>query len=90
VVPDDRPQREDDLAKVALVVSLLALLGCLPVGFVGLAIGYRSRDRIMASEGALGGERTARAAIVISWIGISISVLALVAFLVMVAIRRST
>lgn len=82
--------REDDLAKVALVVSLLALMGCLPVGVVGLAIGTRSRDRIRSSDGALTGEPIARAAIVISWIGITISLLAMLAFVVAAAIRRST
>lgn len=78
------------MAKVALVLSLLGLLGCLPVGLVGLAIGYRSRDRIRASGGALSGEGVARAAIVISWVGVAISVLALLAFVVASAIRRTS
>lgn len=78
------------MAKVALVLSLLGLLGCLPVGLAGLAIGYRSRDRIRASAGALTGEGTARAAIVLSWVGIAVSVLALVAFMAAAAVRHST
>lgn len=78
------------MAKVALVLSLLGLLGCLPVGLVGLAIGYRSRDRIRASCGSLGGEGVARAAIVLSWVGVAISVLALLAFVIASAIRRTT
>lgn len=82
--------RDDDLAAVALVLSLIGLLGCLPVGVVAIVLGHRSRDRIRGSGGALRGAGTARAAIVIGWAGVAVSVLALLAFLVAAALRRGT
>lgn len=86
----EQKPRDDDLAAVALVLSLIGLVGCLPVGVAGLVMGYRSRDRIRRSDGALGGGGTARVAIVVGWIAVTVSVLALLAFLVAAVIRRST
>ncbi len=80
--------RDDDGATVALVLSIIGLLGCLPVGAVGLLMGYAARERIQRSAGAVGGERTARYAIVIGWVAVSISVLALLTFAVLMAVTR--
>ena len=86
---DGDPQpRDDDGATVALLLSVVGLLGCLPVGAAGLAMGYLARERIEKADGALRGERTARAAIVIGWVAVSISVLALMALLVAAALTR--
>jgi hypothetical protein len=71
-------QRTDDGATVALLLSVFGLLGCLPVGAAGLAMGYLARERIRAADGALGGERTARAAIVVGWVAVCLSAVALV------------
>lgn len=72
----------DDGATVALLLSVIGLLGCLPVGAAGVAMGYSARARIEAAGGALGGERTARAAVVVGWIAVGISITALLAIMV--------
>jgi Domain of unknown function (DUF4190) len=83
---DPRPPASDDAATVALLLSVVGLLGCLPVGAAGVAMGYVARARIRDSDGALGGERTAHAAIVVGWIAIGISVVALIVLLVLMAV----
>jgi hypothetical protein len=88
VSPSDAPVRNDDGATVALLLSVLGLMGCLPVGAAGLAMGYLARERIQAADGALGGAGTARAAILIGWVAVSISVLALLALAVAAALTR--
>ncbi|MFZ4517766.1 MAG: DUF4190 domain-containing protein, partial [Microthrixaceae bacterium] len=85
----ERPPRNDDGATVALLLSVIGLLGCLPVGAAGVAMGYSARARIRAADGAVGGERSAAAAIVIGWVAVGISVLALLALLLALAITRS-
>lgn len=81
--------RNDDGATVALLLSVFGLLGCLPVGAAGLAMGYLARDRIRAADGVLGGERTARAAIVIGWVAVCVSALALIGLAVAVLVTGS-
>jgi hypothetical protein len=88
VTTPDPPVRNDDGATVALLLSVLGLMGCLPVGAAGLAMGYFARDRIQQADGALGGARTARAAIVIGWVAVSISMLALLALAVAGVVMR--
>jgi hypothetical protein len=78
--------RTDDAATVALLLSVVGLLGCLPVGAAGLAMGYVARARIRDSNGELGGERTANAAVIVGWIAIGISVVALIVLLVLLAV----
>lgn len=74
---------------MALLLSVIGLLGCLPVGAAGVAMGYSARARIRAADGALAGERSAAAAIVVGWVAVGISVLALLALLLAMAITRS-
>jgi hypothetical protein len=76
----------DDGATVALLLSVVGLLGCLPVGAAGLAMGYLARERIRAAGGALGGERTAYWAVVIGWVAVAVSVVALIGLLVAYAV----
>jgi hypothetical protein len=80
--------RPDDAASVALLLSVVGLLGCFPVAITALAIGYLSRERIRRSGGAVGGERTAQRAIVLGWVGIGVSVVALTALSVAAVARR--
>ena len=80
--------RPDDAATVALLLSVIGLLGCFPVAMTALAIGYLSRERIRKAGGALGGERTARRAIVLGWVGIGVSVAAFGALGIAALVRR--
>ncbi len=83
---DGTPVPTDDGAAVALLLSVVGLLGCLPVGAAGLAMGYLARARIREADGALGGGRMAQAAVVIGWVAIGVSVVALVVLLVALAV----
>ena len=76
----------DDGATVALLLSVVGLLGCLPVGAAGLAMGYLARERIRAADGALGGGGTAKWAIIIGWVAVTMSVVALIGLLVAYAV----
>jgi hypothetical protein len=86
--PAPRPVRSDDGATVALLLSVIGLLGCLPVGATGLLLGYLARDRIRKAEGALSGEGTARAAIVVGWVAVAVSLVALLAVAVAALVIR--
>lgn len=76
----------DDVATVALLLSVVGLLGCLPVGVTGVAMGYSALARIRAADGELGGERTALAAVRVGWVAVGVSVVALLALLVALAV----
>jgi hypothetical protein len=56
------------------------------IGFiVGLILGYSARNQIRASAGQQTGEGLATAAIVIGWIGVGLTVLAIVLFVLFFA-----
>jgi hypothetical protein len=84
----DGAARDDDAATVALLLSVVGLLGCFPVAMTALAVGYLSRERIRAAGGAIGGERTAQRAIVLGWVGIGVSVVAFTALGIAALVRR--
>ncbi len=66
-------------AIAAFILSLLGLLQVLPIAGTlgGLILGYSARKDIRASQGAIGGEGMAQAAIVIGWIGVAIYIITL-------------
>jgi len=80
--------KEDDAAPVALLLSIIGLLGCFPVALTALAIAYLARERIRRSDGALSGERTVRIAIVLGWVGVGVALVAVTALSVAAARRR--
>lgn len=82
------PAKDDDAASVALLLSIIGLLGCFPVAMTALTIAYLARERIRRSNGALSGERTVRIAIALGWAGIGVAVVAVTAFSVVAAARR--
>ena len=67
-------------AITALILSIVGILFC-PYVFsvLGLVLGYRARGEIQRSAGALGGEGLALAAIIISWAGLAVWTLFLLA-----------
>lgn len=74
------PQQTNGLAIGALVSSILGFF-C-GIGFVvGLILGYNARNQIRQSGGTQGGEGAATAAIVIGWIGIGLTILGTLAFI---------
>lgn len=64
---------------MALLLSIIGLMGCFPVSMTALAVAYLARERIGRSDGALGGERTVRIAIVLGWVGIGVALVAVTA-----------
>lgn len=83
-------KHDDEFALVALLLSILGLLGCFPVALSALAVGYLARERIRKADGALGGERTVRTAIVLGWVGLGVAAVAFLALLVAAVVRRSS
>jgi len=83
------PVKDDEFAQVALLLSILGLMGCFPVALCALAVAYLARERIRKADGALGGERTVRTAIVLGWVGVGVAAIAFVALLVAAVLRRS-
>ncbi len=68
------PPPTNGLAVASLVLSLLGLLGILPLlgTILGLIFGYSARNQIAQSRGAQGGEGMAKAGITIGWITLGI------------------
>ncbi|MGQ9709301.1 MAG: DUF4190 domain-containing protein [Anaerolineae bacterium] len=58
------------LATASLVLSLLGLVGILPLlgTILGLIFGYSARNQIAQSRGTQGGEGLAKAGIIIGWV----------------------
>ncbi len=72
------------LAVASLVLSLLGLVGILPlIGTVlGLIFGYSARNQIAQSRGLQGGEGLAQAGIIIGWVTLGIWALGICAALI--------
>jgi len=70
------------LAIVSLVLSILGLMPVLPLigSIAGLVTGIMARKEIKARPDLYTGEGTARAGIILGWIGIGLIVLACLAF----------
>jgi len=62
------------LAIASLVLSLLGLIGVLPLlgTVLGLIFGYSARNQIAQSQGTQGGEGLAKAGIIIGWVALGL------------------
>ncbi len=62
------------LAIASLVLSLLGLVGVLPLlgAVLGLIFGYSARNQIVQSRGTQSGEGLAKAGIIIGWVTLGI------------------
>ena len=72
-VPSKTGKKTSALAVASLVFSVLGLLSCLAFmgGILGLIFGYKGRNEVKTSGGALEGTGIARAGIIISWVAIA-------------------
>lgn len=72
------------LAIASLVLSLLGLIGVLPLlgTVLGLIFGYSARNQIAQSRGTQGGEGLAKAGIIMGWVTLGIWALGICAALV--------
>lgn len=78
------PPPTNGKATGSLVASVLGFF-C-GIGFiVGLILGYSARKEIQASGGQQGGEGLATAGIVIGWVGVALTILGIVAFVLLFA-----
>jgi len=80
------------LAIASLVLSILGLLPILPVvgSIGGIITGMIARKEIQARPDLYSGEGTAKAGIILGWIGIGLAVVALVSLVFFLAPVRST
>lgn len=76
--------KTNGLAVASLVLSLLGLIGILPIlgSILGLIFGYSARNQIFQSRGTQGGEGMAKAGIIIGWVAIAIWALGICAALI--------
>ncbi len=81
--PAPAPQT-NGLAVASLVLSLLGLVGVLPLlgTVLGLIFGYSARNQIAQSRGTQGGEGLAKAGIIIGWVTLGIWALGICAALI--------
>lgn len=81
--PAPTPQT-NGLAIASLVLSLLGLVGVLPLlgTVLGLIFGYSARNQIAQSRGMQGGEGLAKAGIIIGWVTLGIWALGICAALI--------
>ncbi len=65
------------LATASLVLSILGLVGVLPLlgSIIGLILGYMARNDIESSGGTLGGGELAKWGIILGWIGVALALL---------------
>ncbi|MCX7855039.1 MAG: DUF4190 domain-containing protein [Anaerolineae bacterium] len=72
------------LAIASLVLSLLGLIGVLPLlgTVLGLIFGYSARNQIAQSRGTQGGEGLAKAGIIIGWVTLGIWALGICAAII--------
>ncbi len=82
--PPAPASQTNGLAVASLVLSLLGLVGVLPlIGTVlGLIFGYSARNQIVQSRGLQGGEGLAKAGIIIGWVTLGIWALGICAALI--------
>ncbi len=78
------PPPTNGLAVASLVLSLLGLVGILPLlgTILGLIFGYSARNQIAQSRGTQGGEGMAKAGIIIGWVTLGIWALGICAGLI--------
>lgn len=71
------------LAVTSLILSILGLLPVLPLvgSIVGIATGTMAREQICDQPDTYSGDKTARAGIILGWIGVGLAFLAVFGFL---------
>jgi hypothetical protein len=83
------PQRTSGKAIAALICSILNfVIGPLVLATLGLILAVQAQRDIRSSGGAIGGERIARTATVLSIVGLVLDGVALVAIVAVVSITR--
>ncbi len=72
--PAPQPQQSSTMAVISMIASILGITFVPTLGsIVGLILGYMARKQIRESGGAMGGEGSAKAGIIIGWIGIALA-----------------
>ncbi len=87
------PTPSSPLATASLVLSILGLVGVLPLlgSIIGLILGYMARNDIESSGGILGGDELAKWGIILGWVGIALALLicCFIAFILLIALSAS-
>jgi hypothetical protein len=80
------PQTEGS-ATAALIVAIVGFFVCAPVGaIVALVLANNAQKKIEASGGTLTGESQVRAARIIAWIEIALTVLVIIGWIILIAV----
>jgi len=79
-------------AVTALVLGILGLVVCSPLGIAAIVVGNQATREIAASGGREGGEGMAKAGVVLGWIAVALMALGLllVVFLIVAGAMSSS
>ena len=68
-------------ATTALILGIIGLAVCSPVGIAAIVVGKQAREEIARSGGALGGEGFAKAGVILGWIAVAFMILGALFFI---------
>jgi hypothetical protein len=70
----------------ALVLGILGIVSCQPLGVAAIIVGTQATQEISASGGQLGGEGMAKVGVILGWIAVALLALVIVGFLFIIAL----
>jgi len=66
-------------AVTGLIMGVLAVSGCVPLGIVAVVLGHAELAAIDAGEAPIGGRNLAKGAVITGWLGVGLTVLTVIA-----------
>ncbi len=80
VTPSPPPARTSGKAIASLVLSLLGLVGVLPLigPIVGIILGNQAKSEIARSDGTLTGDGLAQAGVILGWVALALSAIGVI------------
>lgn len=76
------PPPNSSRAVTSLVLGIVGLVVCAPVGIGAIVVGKQANDEIAASGGRLGGEGMAKVGVVLGWVAVALLAVSVLALLV--------
>jgi len=67
-------------AVAALVLGILGIVSCQPLGIAAIIVGNQAAEEIAASGGRLGGDGMAKVGVILGWIAVALLALVIVGF----------
>jgi hypothetical protein len=75
------PPPNSGKAVAALVLGILGVVSCQPLGIAAIVVGNQAAEEIAASGGRLGGEGMAKVGVVLGWVAVALLALAVIGLL---------